>query len=97
MLKRVVTKKAKYLIMSSVLFLIAIRLVRPNVRDKDDLKLGSTLIGGMAIAASLPYIVAFPAYLGDSFAVWVAMIPTLLLTTAWGSWPMIFGHVHRDP
>ena len=49
---RILANDSNYVLLSSFLLLVAVRLVRPSVRDKDDLNLGSMVIGGMAIAAS---------------------------------------------
>jgi hypothetical protein len=86
---RVTIKSQSYFLLSSLLVLVAICLMSPTPRDVTDLNLGTRVLGGMAIAASLPSLVAYPIYLGDTFAVWIALIAALLLVLAWNSRPLL--------
>jgi hypothetical protein len=89
MFARVVTNTTKYFMAAIVLVTIALLLIGPTLRDKADLNFGGMVIGGMAVASSLPYIVAYPAYLGETFAVLVALVSVLLLMTVWRSWSLL--------
>jgi len=83
MFTHVMAKTGKYVFFSILLILAALWLARPSVTEESDLNFGTMVIGGMAVASSLPYIVAYPAYLGETFAIWMALLPALLLTTVW--------------
>jgi hypothetical protein len=65
-------KHIVYVAMLAVLFSFAAFEIRPSALYKDDLALGAGTIGGMALASCLPAIIAYPAYLNDTFAIWAA-------------------------
>lgn len=76
---RVIVKRSAYFAALSLILVAATRFIMP--RHRQDVYLASTMIGGMALAASLPSIIAYPAAhsLGDAFAVYTALVAAFLL------------------
>jgi hypothetical protein len=79
-------KNTRYFFLASVLLVAAMAFFNPSVKDKADQNFGAVVIGAMALASCLPALIAYPAYLGETFAVWVAGFAALVVIAAWGSW-----------
>jgi hypothetical protein len=86
MWSRVLATSGSYFFVATLLVVVATGFISPTARHKADLNLGAMAIGAMAIGCILPSIVAFPANLGETFAIWVAFVPAVLLMFGWGSW-----------
>lgn len=93
---RMIRVGGKYFLLASALIAAGLSLARPAAEDRRDVKLVALAIVGLALASCLAPIIAFPAYLAETFALWAsaiaAAVAVVVLDPGW-----IRGLLRRRP
>jgi hypothetical protein len=96
----VVSHSTQFLAGGLLIMLIVPLFLRLTLFDKRDYLFGTMVLTWMGLASCLPSLVAYPAYLGDTFAIVAAMLIALPLITAFRPWSpvtQVVGILRQQP
>ena len=98
MFARILTDAKFWFLVSSLFLVITMLLARPIERRMlDEVQFGIVVAGAMVLAAALPCFAAYPAYLGDLFALVAALIAAGLVLLLWRGWQFGKSRVFERP